>query len=56
VEELQRQQHASGLCNSQRRSAQMLLEEPPQLALADPEAFGQTFDTDFIERTGFDER
>ena len=55
VDQLLGKQHPSGLGNRNRRSADMLTEQPPQLPPADAQPTGQTFYIITIEPAGFDQ-
>ena len=48
VDQLLGEQHAPGLGDRDRRGAEMLLEQPPQLPLADAEPLGQRLDVGLV--------
>ena len=56
VDELLGQQHAAGLRDGDRRGAEMLLEQPPQMALADAEPLGESIERRLVERAELDQR
>ncbi len=55
MDQLLGQQHAAGLGDRDRRGAQVLAEQAPQLALADAEALGQGVDVGLVECAGLDQ-
>jgi hypothetical protein len=55
VDQLLGQQHPPGLGHADRRGAQVLQEQPPQLPPADAHAFGQALDISVVERAGLDQ-
>ena len=55
VNELFGEQHATCLRNRDRRGAEMLVEQPTQLALTDAKASGERIDVRIIERAVFDQ-
>ena len=55
MDQLLGQQHAAGLGDGDRRGAEVLAEQPPQLPLADAEPVGQGVDVAVVERAGLDQ-
>ena len=56
MDELLGEQHAARLGDGDRRGAQMLPEQPPELALADAEPSGQRIDIRLVQRAELDQR
>ena len=55
VDELLGEQDPAGLGDGDRRGAEVLVKEAPQLALADAQAFGQIIDARLVERAKLDQ-
>ncbi len=55
LDQLLGEQHAAGLGDRDRRGAEVLAEQPPQLPLADAQPVGQAVDVRLVERAGLDQ-
>jgi hypothetical protein len=55
VNELLGQMNAAGLRDCDRRGAEMLTEQPPQLPLADAQAAGEPIDVGVVQRAELDQ-
>ena len=55
MDQLLGKQHTPRLGDSDRRRADVLAEQPPQLSAADAKPAGETFDVVVIEASGFDQ-